>query len=412
MNDIVSLLLNNVIPIGIIGGMAFIAYWIFTRTDEDTNIIESILKRQHMLIEFGLAGVALLEAYIASKVGEHGADMQGSRFANHFALAIISMIFGFGVAKQSSQFLKQIIELVVNSPAYLLSFQFGTIGARSISVSFQAIQVGLVGLMTLTGPLGNWYLIGESQGDDLSAILTFDFVSVYQNLHGYALWTKSSGIVCLAHVLGVGYLGLIAFDDIEFDFSPYQKLFGSSKASKSGVPEAARSLTQEERKTLKQNTNGREVIPKSFEDVKRFINANTKIAYTDIQKLVEIDSISFVVKDVLTKLVNRSIYAREMSDAEGHIRLNKTIETYVAHMLKEHCSTVPLKDRAEKVKEKYKEEQEEKKKKAKEEAKKKSDDDKSSVADRPSSIEKDRARDHSESDKDDIIDAEEESGDD
>jgi hypothetical protein len=398
MNEILQMFLNNIVPIGIILGIGYAAYWIFSRTDEDTNIIEAILKRQHLLIEFGLAGVALLEAYIASKVGNHGSDMQGSRFANHFALAIISMIFGFGVAKQSSQFLKQFIELSVNSLPYLWKVQLGKIAGNLISVSFQAIQVLLVAVMTLAGPLGNWYLIGESQGDDLSALLTLDFMTVYQNLHSYQLWTKSSGIVCLAHVVGVGYLGLIAFDDIKFDFSPYKELF-SKKSSKGCVSEIARDLTEQERSFLKrQATNA---IPKDFKNVTSYVKANTKISFSDISKLTEIESIKFVVKDILTKLVNLAIYAREVGDADNHIRLHKEIENYVECMLKNHCSTIPLKDRAEETKEKFKKEIEEQKEK---ENKEKHD----SISDRDS----ERKRDHSESDDDEDVDKEEESGDD
>ena len=120
MNNILQLALANMVPIGIIAGIGYSIYWIFSRTDSNTNIIESILERQHLLIEFGLAGVALLEAYIASKVGDHGSNMQGSRFANHFALAILSMIFGFGVAKQSSQFLKQLMQNLIKLDYYYM----------------------------------------------------------------------------------------------------------------------------------------------------------------------------------------------------------------------------------------------------------------------------------------------------
>jgi len=368
MNKIIDIIITNLPVIAIVSIASYLMYYIFTHNDDNGSIIDKILSRKHMLVELILAMVCLLEAYIASQVGNHDAALKSPRFALHLSLALISMVTGFGIGQQVAECIN-VFFVVVKS---VMTFSVGKLVHSLFVFSVQLAQALLVVGLTMIGPLGNWYLIGESQDDNITILIGKSFNEIFTLADQFELWTLSSGIMTVMHVLAVVYLALVASDG--------EILKGIDNVfKKKGVLDDYEDLE-----------------PKDFGEVFKYIKKNTDRTIRDMNLVTgefgKVPKVQRVPrKQILQELVHKALVYREKKDGANQTKMHLAIESQIDEWLDE------MGEKSEAIKSAEHQAN-------KEEAKKKMD---NPVSDRDS----ERKRDHSESDDEDV-DKEEESGDD
>lgn len=360
MNRFLDLILDNVSFI-LISAVILTALYYALISKTKNHLTDKLIERYQQVLEVTLSGASIVEAVIASRIAAEE-ELADTRFMLHIILVFLSMVTGFRISKEITEVVISFFSFIQS----LVTFKIGEVVYATIAFLLQIVGAVLTVVATLAGPIANWLLIAQSQGDvdidlditsidSFSDVLTFNYISI-QFAGSVHDWTFSSFAVLFIHLVVILILTITSADklilgglkDLDLSFKPKDVLEGYENLE-----------------------------PRDFGEVFKYINKNTDRTIRDLNlvtgeygKVPKVERVPR--KQQLQELVHRAIVFREKKDIDGQKKAHLQIETLIDAWL-EILEEKPekLKSVERKVNEKHQHSSSEKKESPKKEEEKK-----------------------------------------